>query len=139
MVLSRCFNSYVRTRETNSKSSYSARLSLRIKVRPETIGSEINTPPPNSCTCQACSGSLGSKATSSISAGFPWKSTRSPFLISSPDRYFSGVFTRSSFRPSRPPTVGVNQERRDECAKAHKYQKRGTRTANISLQPKYRI
>ena len=78
----------VLARETNSKSSYSSSWSLGMKVRPETIGSETNTPPPYSFMCHAASGSFGSQATSSTSAGFPWKSTWSPFLISSPDLYF---------------------------------------------------
>jgi hypothetical protein len=71
-------DSGVLARETNSKSSYSSSWSFGMKVRPETIGSETNTPPPYSFTCHAASGSFGSQATSSTSAGFPWKSTWSP-------------------------------------------------------------
>lgn len=76
-------------RATNSRSSSLSRKSCGMNVRPETIGSRIITPPPESCMCQAKagSGSLGSHAANSPSAGFPQKSTRSPFRTSSPDRY----------------------------------------------------
>ena len=86
----------VLARETNSKSSYSSSWSFGMKVRLESIGSETNTPPPYSFMCHAASESFGSQATSSTSAGFPWKSTWSPFLISSPDLYFK---TEKSMSP----------------------------------------
>ena len=58
-------------RDTNSKSSYSSSCSFGIKVRPETVGSEINTPLPYLLAYHATAafGSFG-KHTNSTSAGF---------------------------------------------------------------------
>src|SRR5437879_6101021 len=79
-------------RATNSKSSQSFNWSAGMNALPKAVGSRIITPPPYSLMYQpqAGSGSVAFQATNSISASFPWKRTRSPFLMSSPDRYFSG-------------------------------------------------
>jgi hypothetical protein len=86
-------------RDSNSRTPFSLRCSFGIKVwpgGPGRVGSEINTPLPYLVTCHAATGfeSYGLDDASITSAGFPWKTTRSPTCISSPDLYFERIVPR---------------------------------------------